>query len=325
MKTTLLPNKGIRKSILLLATLCLLLAFLQSCNDADDPVPAIDFDYLSVVNDAQVSESTIAYYDDGSSDLTLKFFDVHNSADIQRPLIILAPGGGWTKYNQVDELEALATDLAKRGYALAVVNYTVNQQNGETWLKSIKDFKVAIKFFKKYADDYNIDPENIFTGGWSTGAQLAMYAQHLELEEYENFSQSLIHTILDPEIDRLGYEPSIYPEYANDVKGNLLLMPFSWKEDFLDNEGPTMMIANERSTFNDGTQIWGEDIVAGGLTHQGPDMMKVKFEELGLTEGKDLEWIITDPSLDTEVSHINYTPLHASHYNAIADFLKRNL
>ena len=332
MKKRTQQKNGYGKSVILLTLLSLLLVLLQSCSEDETLTPdlkeedtAVPFDYYTIFSDAEVNTTIVNYYDDRSSDLTLKYFEVQNSADELRPLVILAPGGGWQEYTQVDEIEILADNLAKRGYGVAVVNYTVNQQDGETWLKSIQDFKVAIKYFKKYALDYGIDQENIFSGGWSTGAQLAMYTQHLQREEYLSFDQDLIRLILDPAIEQFGFEPSTYSAYSSEVKGNLLMMPFAWAEDFFDNAGPTLMIANRKSEFNDGTLIWGSEISVGGLKHIGPDAMKSSFEELGLVDGDDLELIITDPSLDNLVSHINYTSLHASHFDEIASFFQRSL
>lgn len=345
MKKRIVLNENYRRSLLLATVLGLLLGALPSCSENDEPKPQeetnedqtpvyleeeeLEFDYLTIQNSASIVSENIRYYDDGSSPLSLKLFYPEQSADDNKPLIMLAPGGGWKKYNRVAELEALSKNLAARGYAVAVVNYTINQQDGETWLKSLHDFKVAIKYFKKYSQDFGIDKEKIFTGGWSTGAQLAMYAQHLSEEEYKSFDQQLLHSILDPEIQRYGFEPTLYSEYTAKVRGNILMMPFAWKEEFFDNEGPTLMIANQNSKFDDGTIIWGDSIVVGGLRHIGPDKMKEQFVDLGYVDKADLEMIITDSSLDPvnniSMGHINYTPLDPSHFDAIAAFFHRNL
>ena len=219
----------------------------------------------------------------------------------------------------------LAENLARRGYATAVMKYTLGEINGSTWLQSFLDMKAAVKFFKKYATEYEIDPNNIFTGGWSTGAQLALYTSHMDIVEFENIQQETIHTILDTEIEEHGVEPALYESFTSDVKGNILLMPYAWEEDFIDDNGPaTLMIANPNSTFNDGTPVWGE-IFSGGISQIGPDLMLAEFENHNYVDGQNVELILTSPGLDNVMDHINYTPLAASYFDDIAEFIERNL
>lgn len=337
MKTISKQRTQIRKSFILLTLVFLLLTLLQSCkseeevmvdpDDDDQSESLIDFDYLSVVSNAQLQVRTLAYYEDGSSDLRLKFFDVQNAVSMERPLIILAPGGGWSKYNRKDELEEMCRDLASRGYATALMDYTIDTDGptAEVWLQSLKDMKVAIKYFKKNAADFEIDPDNIFVGGWSTGAQLALYATQLDVDEIQTMDQEILHLLLDDLVEAEGIEPSMYTEYSSEVKGTLLLLPYAWNEDFLDKEGSVMMIANRKSHFADDVVIWGPDFESLGIKQIGPDVMYDKFIELGYNDNDDLDFIITDPSLDTQVSHFNYTPLHESHFDDIALYFQRNL
>lgn len=288
----------------------------------DEPI-IYDFDYSTKIDDAPVSSKKLQYSDDK---LSLNLFEVTNSANDTRPLVILEPGGGWKTYNQEPELNVLASDLAKRGYVVAVVQYTVGSQNAEVWMQSYLDTKIAVRFFKKNAETYRIDPAQIFTGGWSSGAQLAMYTAHLSIDEYENFSQPFLRNVMDPAVTKYGFDPSVYSEYSDDVKGNLLLMPYAWDETFFDADGPAvMMIANENSILGDGTRIW-DTFMQNGISHIGPDVMFERLLSAGYVDGENLELILTDTNeLTRSWSYVNYHSLDPVYFDAIAKFFKRNL
>lgn len=298
----------------------------SSIVDVDEPTAPIEFDYYTWMPSAEVEVSTISYYDDGSADLTLKLFNVRNSTDDRRPMILLAPGGSWEKYNRVGELETMSRNLAGRGYVVAVIEYTIGSMNPDVFVQSLLDFKTAIKYCKKYAGELRIDPDKIFTGGWSSGSQLAMYAAHLSQQDLDGFQQEILLQVIGGAVAQFGFNSSMYPEYDSEVRGNLLMMPYAWNETIFQESGPAvMMIANQNSIFSDGTEIWGEDFIQGGVSFVGPDIMYQDLLSLGYVSGEDLEFLVTDPSLEDMVSHINYTSLHHSHYDEIADFFKRNL
>lgn len=292
--------------------------------DCNPEVEKIDFDYVTYEADAVITTETHRYYDDGSSNLSLTLYNVDNSTDLAKPMVVLAPGGGFTKYNRVAEVKALANDLAHRGYATAVVLYTISQPDPATWFSAFLDMKAAIKFLKKNAADFEINPDLIFSGGWSTGSQIAIKAAHLEMDDYDAFDQSILHTILDDYVAD-GLEPAIYSEYSSTVKGNILLLPTSWNEDYFDSNGPAiLMVGSERSTYSSGTSMWGTEDV-NGISHVGGDVLFDKAKSKGYVDGDNLELHLAPSSLDAQYEHVNYTVLDAMFYDDIAAFIERNL
>ena len=297
---------------------------LTSCGADSEPTQDLTFDYVTYQSEALISATRHNYYDDGSSNLSLTLYNVENSTDQSKPLVLLAPGGGFDSYNRVNELSVLARDLAHRGYATAVVYYTVNQPNADTWYKAFLDIKAAIKYLKKNAEELEIDPDKIFSGGWSSGAQIAIKAAHLDLEEYTAIKQELIHTVLDSYASN-GLEPSIYAEYSSDVKGTILLLPTSWDEDYFDADGPAiLMVGSERSKYSSGSSMWGTSDV-NGIIHAGGDVLFAKAEEVGYVDGDNLELYLAPVSLDASYDHVNYTVLDEMFYDNIAQFIQRNL
>ncbi len=334
------------KLLSMVLVIALILALLQSCEDpGSDIAPEedldtimtdtldnqsnedqpINFDYFTEKADAVISDTTVYYYGQSVSNLKVKVYRCKDNTDSSRPMILLGAGGAYRKYNQVSQVQDICINLAKRGYVTGYYEYSLGEMNGETWLKSTQDLIVAIRHFKKYATEFGIDPDKIFSGGWSTGAQISMYAAYMSPEDYNNVDQEFIHQLLDAEIETNGYYPEQYAEIDSHVKGTVLLMPYVWDLDIFQADEPAvMMICNEKSTFSNGAKVWGS-VSVNGVVNYGPNLMNDKFESLGYEPGKDLEFVITDPSLDSKWSYLNYTPLDKMYFDDIAGFLHRNL
>lgn len=324
-------DKPFRKLMRLISLIVIIIAMV-SCSE-DDKITVVNdriqFDYTSLMAEEADVEAT--WLNDVPSSMEMAIYEVTNSADDTRPLVILSPGGAFTRWNREYDIETLAIDLARRGYAVGYLRYTVAGQDGDTYVRSLHDMMMAVQYFRSNAEELKIDPENIFTGGWSTGAQLAMYAGHASESEFESFEQEIIHTITDAAFEEHGFSPEEFQGVSYDIKGNLLLMPYAWDEDFFDADGPAvMMIANPESHFTDGTKMLGtftlDPNTSKALDHIGPDLMFDRLVEAGYTDGGNLEMILTNPSdLTMSWNHINAHSLDPVYFNDIAEFFKRNM
>jgi len=112
-----------------------------------------------------------------------------------RPLVIAIHGGAWAQGDKND-LAALCTDLAKRGYVVASINYRLSlPSNLLCWdldvdsvrmmravFRAIQDAKASVRYFRANADTYRIDTCNIFTLGVSAGAFTALGVAYLNQE-----------------------------------------------------------------------------------------------------------------------------------------------
>ena len=115
--------------------------------------------------------------------LSFDFYEPANDTQINRPLIVLAHGGGFVSGDKSD-LETTASFLAKAGYVVAAINYRLLDlpPTEETYkravINAVVDMKAAVRFFYKDAsvtDTYKIDTNNIFIGGYSAGAITALH------------------------------------------------------------------------------------------------------------------------------------------------------
>lgn len=119
-----------------------------------------------------------------------------------RPLLVAIHGGAFIAGTKMDgEIVRLREDFAKRGFTTAAINYRLgqfptnlqvhcntqllglewdclNMTDSSEWYRAyyrgIQDANGAIRWLVNHADDYDIDPNNIFLVGTSAGGFIAM-------------------------------------------------------------------------------------------------------------------------------------------------------
>jgi len=101
--------------------------------------------------------------------------DIHapQSPD-RKPLVVFLAGGGFVTADNKSALN-LRTYVAEAGFVVASIEYrTVS--DGATYREGLADLKSAIRFLRKHAETYGIDPEKIAVWGESAGGYLASLA-----------------------------------------------------------------------------------------------------------------------------------------------------
>jgi hypothetical protein len=125
--------------------------------------------------------------------LKLDFYEPAGDLAVQRPLIILAFGGGFIQ-GQRSDMEPICIALAKKGYTTATIDYRLiynslaneyavaNDPNLliDEVVKASVDMKAAIRFLKQNAISYKIDTAKIFIGGGSAGAIAALQTAYAD-------------------------------------------------------------------------------------------------------------------------------------------------
>jgi acetyl esterase/lipase len=89
------------------------------------------------------------------------------------PLILWLCGGGWTEMDRNIWLPELVW-FAKQGYAVAAADYSTFYRT--RFPEQIEDIKLAIRFLKAHAEEFNIDGGKIAVMGESAGGYLAALA-----------------------------------------------------------------------------------------------------------------------------------------------------
>jgi acetyl esterase/lipase len=108
------------------------------------------------------------------------------------PAVVYIHGGGWAIGDKASGKErAIPIALSKEGYAVFSINYHLTRFAGKKWKSEIKtpgwpqniyDCKSAVRYVRKNAAKYKIDPNRIAVMGSSAGGHLAL----LTALSYEN-------------------------------------------------------------------------------------------------------------------------------------------
>jgi pectinesterase len=88
----------------------------------------------------------------------------------QKPSVLLIFGGGW-KSGDKSQNEAMATELANRGYVAVSAEYRLSLE--ARYPAAVNDLKAAVCWMKINAKTYGIDTSKIAVLGVSAGGQLA--------------------------------------------------------------------------------------------------------------------------------------------------------
>ena len=118
-------------------------------------------------NVKEIKNITYVHYDKRALQLDLY---LPKNLSKKRPAIVLVHGGGWRAGYRTN-FTAFAIAMAQQGYAAATISYRLSPE--AKYPAAIYDVKSAIRWLRKNAQKYQIDPDQIAVGGGSAGGQIA--------------------------------------------------------------------------------------------------------------------------------------------------------
>ncbi len=132
------------------------------------------YPHISVAN-RQVPDSVqeiknITYVRYDKRALQLDLYLPKNLSKQTLPAIVLVHGGGWRAGYRTN-FTAFAIAMAEQGYAAATISYRLSPE--EKYPAAIHDVKEAVRWLRKNARKYHINPDKIAVGGGSAGGQIA--------------------------------------------------------------------------------------------------------------------------------------------------------
>ena len=161
-------------------------------------------------------------------DTTTLVMDIYRpvgDTETKRPLLIFAHAGFFVAGTKEDgDMVEFCNYFAKKGYVCASISYRLGVSIfeidslgfGKAIIRSVQDARAAIRFFRDEDNAvlYGIDTTQIFLGGSSAGAVLALHAGFLT---QDSPIQPWVQTLVD---DLGGFEgDSGYPGHSSSLKG----------------------------------------------------------------------------------------------------------
>ena len=148
--------------------------------------------------------------------------------DKKYPLIVYVPGSAWRRQTPKLFLSRMAR-ICERGYAVAVVEYRPSDVAG--FPAQAEDAKTAVRFMRKHADKYRIDPGKIALYGDSSGGHTVVLAGItgdglLDNGVYGEFSSEvncIVNCFGPTDVSKMNYYPSMMDHTGADAPEGMLL------------------------------------------------------------------------------------------------------
>ncbi len=186
-------QKRISSSLFLLFSLPLFLAAQQN-NGCDGQ--RYRQDAFSATTKKTVQYAVAKDYGGGTINLSVDVYQpVGDDAAVARPVLIFAHGGSFVTGDRT-QMAAWCQAAAKKGYVAATMQYRLypwfllgfpdSTQIMDAACKATFDMKACVRFFRKDAaagNQFKIDPNLVFIGGYSAGAVTADLAGYMNLDD----------------------------------------------------------------------------------------------------------------------------------------------
>ncbi len=157
-------------------------------------------------------------------DLDMDIYEPEGDTLTSRPVIIfIHTGAFFSGHNELDDVVALSTASAKRGYVAVSINYRlglniISSYSGERAVyRGVQDASAAVRYLKEFHEELKIDPDNIFIWGTSAGSFIGL---HLSYTDEEDRPESTYGIGLDPDLGCIDCEGN---EYIHDSRPKALV------------------------------------------------------------------------------------------------------
>lgn len=206
-----------------------------------------------------------------------------NNTSSNKPTILINGGGGYEGSN-LDLIDELAERLSSYGFVVATARYRNGVGNATAnILRGMVDSKAAIRYLRTNAETWEINANQIFVGGWSSGAYNALI--HAYWQE-SDVPQSLLDTVVPNLIESWEGEQG-NPGVSSDILGilNFAGSMFGTEETFQDD---LWITANDVPMF----AVYGElDAIVPcdaleletGNWEFGPCVIDTRLQAVGIT------------------------------------------
>lgn len=163
-------------------------------------------------------------------DLKMQIFKpwtIEAEVKLQYPLIVFVQGSAWTFPDVYYEIPQLA-QFAREGYVVATLTHR-NCLEGHPFPAYLEDVKTGIRFLRKNAAEYQIDPDRVGIWGTSSGGNTALLVgltgdeKRYQTDEYSEFSDAVKVVV-----ECFG------PTDLSDAVNNIPNLPIEWMKNIFE-------------------------------------------------------------------------------------------
>lgn len=129
--------------------------------------------------------------------------------------MIIAPGGGHREIWSDHEGHNIAERLADSGITTFVLKYRLARDKNSTYTvegHSVKDMLRAVRFVRKHASEWKINPQKIGIMGFSAGGQIAALTD-ISADNGNPQAKDPVETVSS----KPNFQVLIYPAWVNDI------------------------------------------------------------------------------------------------------------
>ena len=142
----------------------LILVSIAACGGATVPCNAASDDLLPIKVEKDITYATV-------DEQKMQFDIAMPKEGGPYPCIVCLHGGAW-KFGHRKDLSKVIDAIAARGYVVVTASYRLAPK--ARFPAQIEDARAAVKFLRKNAKTYNLDPDKIGAMGYSAGAHLSL-------------------------------------------------------------------------------------------------------------------------------------------------------
>lgn len=237
---------------------------------------------FSVQTTTNVKFGRNAKFNGDTIDLFMNIYEPQGDNFARRPLIILAFGGSFTAGSKLSpDIVKLCDEFAKRGYVMSAIDYRLGFEDGndsdtnqfKALMRGIQDMRAALRFFYKDAattNDWRIDTTQIFAGGVSAGAFIALNHGYFKDTIFTNPPPDWV----EPAYNEVGgiEGNSGNPGYSTKVKGVINLSGALADTLWIQPTDPILVslhgTADDLVSFTQDTNSVESMLLGSGLIHQ---------------------------------------------------------
>ncbi|MBV7337145.1 alpha/beta hydrolase [Chloroflexi bacterium TSY] len=119
-----------------------------------------------------ITSTTTVYKPTRQGPLELRVCSPQQNRQKERPAIVFFFGGGWRMFNPGQFLPQ-CQHYAELGMVAIAADYRVEEKHGTTPFESVQDGKSAIRWVRRHASEFSVDPNRIVASGGSAGGHVA--------------------------------------------------------------------------------------------------------------------------------------------------------